>query len=70
MAKAKHIGPRALAGILCFTVIGKLRRLPDTRYGITGHDPCWIDEAGNEYQCGLLHDVCPGVIVTAEGEVI
>lgn len=66
----RHVSPKELARILRFPIVGKLRRLPDTRYGINGRDPLWIDEAGNEYHCGRLEDVCIGCIVTAEGRII
>jgi hypothetical protein len=66
----KHVSPKELARLLHFTIPGKLKRLPDCRYGITGRDPLWIDEAGNEYHCGRLDDVCIGCIVTADGRII
>lgn len=65
-----RISPKELARILGFTIVGKLRRLPDTRYGVGGRDPLWIDEAGNEYHCGRRDDVCPGCVVTKDGGVI
>lgn len=68
--KVKHIGPRELASILRFPVVGKLRRLPDIRYGVTGRQPLWIDEAGNEYHCGRPEDVSIGCIVTPDGRII
>ena len=68
--KSKHYGPRELAAMLGFPVVGKLKRLPDVRYGMgNARDPLWVDEAGNEYNCGLRGDVCPGCIVDSTGRI-
>lgn len=60
---------RDLAKNKGFTVVGKLRRLPDARYGFGGHYPVYVDEAGNEY---LPSDdgVTGGCIVTADGGIL
>lgn len=54
-----------------FTVVGKLRRMPDKYYGMDNehHYPWYMDEAGNEY---LMKDngVSCGCIVTADGKII
>ena len=66
----KYISARELARKLGFSIAGKLKRLPDVRFGLYGHSPLYIDEAGNEYHVGLRGDVCEGCIVTADGKVI
>ena len=67
---AKRISVRELAKILGFEIVGKLTRLPDGTYGIGGHYPIYIDEAGNEYLPGLVGDVSCGCIIKADGGVI
>ena len=61
---------RELAKLKDFTVVGKLTRIHDTRYGVDGkHYPCYMDEAGNEYW--MSDDgVTEGCIVTADGGVL
>ena len=41
---------REYAKSVGFTVVGKLRRMPDVHYGMDDNRkyPVWIDEAGNE----------------------
>lgn len=52
-----------------FEIVGKLKRLPDARYGVGNRKyPVWIDEAGNEY-CGSYSNGCY-CIITADGRVI
>lgn len=64
------ISVRDYAKSVGFTVVGKLKRMPDKYYGMDNehHYPWYIDEAGNEY---LMDDrsrqYC---IITAEGHVI
>ena len=68
--KGKHTTPRELAALLGFSVVGKLTRQPDYHWGMgNAHAPLWIDEAGNEYHCGLRGDVCPGCIVDSAGRI-
>lgn len=66
---SKYVPARELAKILGFTVVGKLRRLPDGKYGMGYHAPLYIDEGGNEYHLGKRDDVCCGCIVDAEGRI-
>lgn len=67
----KYISVHELAEIHNFKIEGKLKRLPDARYGFgKGRTRVYIDEAGNEYQCGSRDDVCVGCISTADGRVI
>lgn len=66
---AKWFSVRELAKILDFQIVGKLKRMPDERWGLNCHAPCYMDEAGNEYYPGLLGDVCPGCIIDAKGGV-
>ena len=62
---------REMAKALNFEVVGRLRRIKDVYYGMDNrhHDPCYIDEAGNEYWMSS-DGVTPGCIVTADGGVI
>ena len=60
---------RELADVLDFEVVGKLKRLPDRHYGLYGHYPCYVDEAGNEYCPNLIGDVSCGCIVEPNGRV-
>lgn len=57
---------REYAKAMNFEVAGKLKRVKDGHFGIDGHYPIWIDEAGNEYLIGK-HNMC---IVTVDGGVI
>ena len=60
---------RELAQSRGFTVVGKLKRLPDAKYGIDGHYAVWIDEAGNEYMPSD-DGVTGGCIVTHDGGIL
>lgn len=61
---------REMAKALGFEIVGKLRRIRPVEYfdadGNLHKDPCYIDEAGNEYW-PTADGVC---IVTADGGVI
>lgn len=53
-----------------YTVIGKLKRMPDVYYGMgQAHYPLWVDEAGNEY-CLSNDGKELDCIITANGGVI
>lgn len=66
----KYISARELAESKGFKVVGKLKRLPDNRFGIYGHCPQYVDEAGNVYILGTAHECDCGCIVTADGGVL
>ena len=68
--KKSYFSARELAAIKGFKVVGKLRRLPDNRFGFYGHCPQYIDEAGNTYILGTRNERDCGCIVTADGGVI
>ncbi len=70
MKDKKKMTVREFAKSKGFTVVGKLRRMPDKYYGMDNrHYPWYMDEANNEY---LMDDdgVSCGCIVTADGGVI
>jgi len=53
-----------------FEVVGRLRRLPDVRFGLdNGRYPLYIDDAGNEYHMSK-DGVTGGSIVTHDGGVL
>lgn len=62
---------REYAKSVGFTVVGKLRRMPDVHYGMDDNRkyPVWIDEAGNEYCGSYSKDGC-FCIITSDGSVI
>ncbi len=64
------ISVRDYAKAVGFTVVGKLKRMPDKYYGMDNkhHYPWYIDEAGNEYLIDNKSD--QHCIITAEGHVI
>ena len=66
---SKYISARELADILGLEVVGKLKRLPNAKFGFDGSYPVYVDEAGNRYHLGLVGDVCPGVIVDTHGKI-
>ena len=61
---------RKAAEKMGYSVVGKLKRMPDVYYGLSGkHYPLWVDEAGNEY-CLSDDGKELDCIITADGGVI
>lgn len=60
---------REFAALKGFDVVGKLKRLPDARYGMndTSHYPVWVDEGGNHYLGSYYDDAY--CIITPDGGV-